>query len=318
MTVAEMDVPGHIEWEMLLIDNGSVDETAAVVASFQDRIPIRRVVEPKLGLSNARNRGIQEAAGDYICWTDDDVLIERSWLSAYAHSFHANPGASFFGGPIQPVLEGRTPLWFEENRHSLANLLAERDLGDAAIQLSQSGDRLPYGANFAVRVQEQRRHPYDPDLGVAPHQRRLGEETAMLLEIVREGGAGVYVPGARVRHIIPEARQTLSYVGIYQQSIGETWAYLSRNGQENFMGASVSDKRTKLLGVPVWMLMRASAHQVFYVLLHKRADSPIWMKHWLKYNYYRGAIRHWSNAANNNDHVAVPQRIEFGLSGRTS
>src|SRR5688500_3500637 len=75
-SAAAVDTPEHVSWELLVVDNGSTDHTPEVVESFSGRLPIRRVSEPEAGLSNARNRGVAEAKGDYICWTDDDVLID--------------------------------------------------------------------------------------------------------------------------------------------------------------------------------------------------------------------------------------------------
>ena len=113
-----IETPGT-SWELLVIDNGSSDHTPEVVESFAERLPIRRVSEPQAGLSNARNRGVAEANGSYICWTDDDVLIDPHWLSAYAGAFAHHPEAAYFGGPIELVLEEPTPSWFRENRELL-------------------------------------------------------------------------------------------------------------------------------------------------------------------------------------------------------
>lgn len=289
-SAAAMDVPAGLRWELLLVDNGSTDHTADIALKFADRLPIRRVIEPNPGLSNARNCAVREAAGDYICWTDDDVVIDRSWLKAYVEAFQINPEAAFFGGPIEPELEGKTPQWFVDNLDLLGTLLAERSFGDHVTHLNKQDGLLPFGANFAVRSREQHRHLYDPNLGVAPQQRRLGEETATMLRIMREGGGGVCVSGARVQHIIPENRQSLNYVARYQQSVGETWAYLSETGEENFMGTSTPG-RSVFLGLPVGLLARALAHRTLFAVCRRTRPSVIWLGQWQKYNYYLGALR---------------------------
>ena len=63
-------------WELLIVDNGSTDHTSNIVTSFEDRLPVKRLWQPEPGLSNARNFGIRHAAGKYIIWTDDDVLLD--------------------------------------------------------------------------------------------------------------------------------------------------------------------------------------------------------------------------------------------------
>jgi len=227
-SACKLVVPPGLAWEFVVVDNGSTDGTADVVAGYADRLPIRCVREDMAGLSNARNRGVDEAKGDYICWTDDDVVIDPEWLSAYAAAFKRHPEAAVFGGRIIPFLEKPTPDWFEQARYEwpIANLLAYRDIGDDIIALSFKGELNPYGANFAIRTVEQRRHLYNPELGVSPQHKRLGEESDVIYRIFKEGGKGWWVPASKVTHIISPKRQTLQYLYEYSFLGGETFAYL--------------------------------------------------------------------------------------------
>jgi len=292
-SAAKMDVPADLTWELLLVDNGSTDQTRDVVQSYSDRLPIRYIFEGTPGLSNARNKGVAEAKGEYICWTDDDVLIDRGYLSAYAAAFKRHPDAAFFGGRIEPVLLGTTPKWFRDNIATLSTVIAERNLGPDQIVLGNEDDRLPFGANFSVRTKEQRENLYDPNLGVAPNQRRLGEETAVIQAIVGRGGFGIWVPDAIVQHIIPESRQTLRYIKVYQQSIGETWAYLSQPGMKNMMGVSVARGGNRVLGVPRWVVREALAELMLFAFYRCIGSSSKWLVHWQKYGYFKGAIDYW-------------------------
>jgi glycosyltransferase involved in cell wall biosynthesis len=228
-SAARMRIPQGLRWEMVVVDNGSSDATAEVVRSFVDRLPVRVVREEVAGLSNARNRGVAEARGRYICWTDDDVLIDEGWLAAYAAAFERHPEAAVFGGRIMPVLEAPTPVWFARlaGEWPLTTLLAMRDFGDV-IALDFDDGVAPWGANFAVRAAEQRRVRYEPALGVSPHHRRVGEEAEVIYRILKSGAAGWWVPDAVVRHIIPVQRQTLRYVYDYFRASGETIAYMER------------------------------------------------------------------------------------------
>lgn len=229
-SAAAMDVPAGLRWELVLVDNGSSDNTTEVALSFQPGLPIRVVREDAAGLSHARNRGVAEARGKYICWTDDDVLIDRNWLAAYAAAFAQYPEAAVFGGEISPVLEAPTPAWFARfsNQWPLTTLLARRRYGDQAMPLSFAKEVVPWGANFAVRTAEQRTVSYDPGLGVSPLQKRVGEEAEAVFQIMKLGATGWWVPDARVRHIIPVKRQTWRYVYEYYLAYGETIAYLER------------------------------------------------------------------------------------------
>ena len=260
-TIVHMDAPPKGEWEILIVDNGSSDDTKRVVESFADRLPIRCVSEPVPGLSNARNKAVDEAIGDYICWTDDDVKVGAGWLSGYHEAFLRRPDAVVFGGPIEPEFEGVPPAWLIENRSIMSHLLAERDFGPKEVELSP--ETLPYGANFAVRRHEMKSHRFNPALGVGPGVNRLGEETEVLAAMLKEG-KGFWVPTAGVRHVIPQARQTLAYVERYNRAGGETWAY------QNF----IRDNQKKKF--PFWALKGAIIKTIFLQLgrLRGKQVSP--------------------------------------------
>lgn len=290
-TAAKMIIPDSLEWEFVLIDNGSSDATAEVASNYKNRLPINYFLESKPGLSNARNRAVIESKGTYICWTDDDVVIDQNWLAAYADAFQRYPNTAVFGGPIKPIFEGPLPSWFSENRKSLGDLFAERDISDKFCHLSLQGNLIPYGANYAVRSAEQRRHLYDPYLGVAPQQKRLGEEVSVIRNIITEGQEGIWVPTAKVEHIIPQRRLSLDYVKSYQESAGETWAYLNHEGKPNFMGPTLAQGRPHFLGAPIWLWRMTIWHGLSYGLLRVFRPSTVWMTSLRRFHYYLGAIK---------------------------
>src|SRR5918995_3785292 len=120
-------------WELLVVNNNCTDQTDDVIHAFEDRLPVRRTFEPEPGLSHARNRAIDEAAGAYIVWTDDDVTVCRDWLVAYAEAFRRWPDAALFGGPIEPWFDGTPPSWLQQIYPSIAGVYAPRDFGTEPI-----------------------------------------------------------------------------------------------------------------------------------------------------------------------------------------
>ncbi len=65
------------DYEILMVDNNSTDESVSII----ERYPrVRLLHEPKQGSYAARNRGLREATGEVIAFTDSDCVPERSWL----------------------------------------------------------------------------------------------------------------------------------------------------------------------------------------------------------------------------------------------
>lgn len=203
-------------WELIVVDNGSSDDTPATVKSFATRMPLRLVSQPVAGLSNARNAGVAVVRGTYVLWTDDDVMVDEQWLAAWFRAFRNRPDDAVFGGRTEPRFEEPQQAWFIEGQRHLQSLLAVRDADWSEVTEHQ----LPWGLNYAVRTTEQRRHPYDPELGVAPGRRRGGEEIAVIAAILAAGGTGSWVWDATVYHMIPADRQTADYVVTFHSAMG--------------------------------------------------------------------------------------------------
>jgi glycosyltransferase involved in cell wall biosynthesis len=220
-------VPPGTEWELLIVDNGSTGEAAAVVERFADALPIRLVAEPIAGISHARNRGSAEARGRYVCWTDDDVLLDPFWLAAYLRAFERHPEALFFGGTIRPELIAPTPGWCRRGRRRwpLSAMFVERT-PQAESPILLRGET-PWGANYAVRAEVQRRLGYDVSLGMAPGRNRTGEECDFIYRLLKSGAAGWWVPDAEVSHIIEPERQSRAFLLRYFRQAGGTAAYLN-------------------------------------------------------------------------------------------
>ncbi len=227
-SVCALDVPAGLAWEILVVDNGGSPENGAVAAAFAGRLPLRLAREPIRGLCPARNRGVAEARGRYLCWTDDDCLLDPDWLAAYMDAFARHPEAALFGGGILPRLEPPAPAWLEKRLHEwpVNYVVAHRDMGDEEIPIAAEGGRLPWGANFAARAEDLRQHGFNLELGFSLNHKRTGEETDLAWRILKTGGSGWWVPGAKVAHIIPAARQTRAYIADYYDQAGRTAAFL--------------------------------------------------------------------------------------------
>src|SRR5262249_47418646 len=99
--MCQLRVPADLCWELLIVNNNCTDQTDAVIARYTERLPLRRLFEPKQGHSNARNCAAQTAIGELLIWTDDDVLVDPCWLLEYRKAMREWPEATFFGGTIE-------------------------------------------------------------------------------------------------------------------------------------------------------------------------------------------------------------------------
>lgn len=224
-SVARLGQPPDLSWEMILVDNGKDGSGAKVAARYAQSLPLRTVVDPTPGLSHVRNRGVAEARGEYICWTDDDCEVDPNWLFAWTRAFRRHPDAAVFGGNIVPTLEQPAPGWFEQclsdwPLQAVTAARCARSVTPVAVT------QLPWGANFAVRSVDQRRFPFDAALGHAPGRRITGEESDVVYRLLKSGAQGWWVPDSRVRHHIGRERQTRAHILNYFRTAGETASLL--------------------------------------------------------------------------------------------
>jgi glycosyltransferase involved in cell wall biosynthesis len=108
----EMATPAALEWEVLVVDNGSRDGTRDVVKAFARRakMPTRYLFEKRRGLSRARNAGVRAARGDVVAFTDDDCLVDSQWVARIDAEFRADVELGIVGGRVELHDPGDAPV----------------------------------------------------------------------------------------------------------------------------------------------------------------------------------------------------------------
>ncbi len=98
-----LEIPAGVEWEIVVVNNRSTDNTSDVIADVARRttLPLRQVHEPLPGLGAARNRGISESKGSVIAFTDDDIFPAKDWLCQIAAEFERDPQLAGIGGRVE-------------------------------------------------------------------------------------------------------------------------------------------------------------------------------------------------------------------------
>ncbi len=80
--------------EIVVVDDGSNDETPAVIASLASQLPVRREAPPRNeGRARARNRGWRAARGEWVLFLDDDIVLRRGALAAHVAAQQTRPAA---------------------------------------------------------------------------------------------------------------------------------------------------------------------------------------------------------------------------------
>lgn len=277
--MALLDTAPGIQWELIVVNNNCTDDTDTVLAEFQGRLPLVRLFEPTPGKSYAGNLAVREATGEYIVWTDDDVLVERNWLKAYLAAFVRWPDASLFAGAIDPWFETPPPSWLRQVFANVANAYAALDHGPTGFAMTM--DTYPYGANMALKRSAHLEEPYDTRLGPRPNSGIRGEEMIMARRLLTAGHTGRWVPEARVRHFIPAERHTLAYLGQYFLGSGEVLGMMGRN--------DVGEARA--FGRPLWLWKEALVSEVGYRLGRMFRSPDKWILEFKKANVARGRLK---------------------------
>ena len=198
--ISQTGVEG-LEWELLIVDNNSTDDTRIVSDEHAVDLPIRYFFEPVQGLSAARNKALEEFRGDHLVFTDDDVILDPAWLYAWNSAISDFPDAAYFGGRILPLWNENKPRWLVDSSMSLiSGLLGQFDLGEE-VRLFDNEDPLPFGANFAVRRElTAELSKFREDLGVRGSDVGRGEEAEYIERARSADKFGVYVGSAICLH----------------------------------------------------------------------------------------------------------------------
>lgn len=249
--LARQDFPAA-RFEVLVVDNGSTDDTPRVVAEFAGARPApRRVPEPRQGLDFARNRALAEARGSIVLFADDDILVEPDWIARMAEAFEADPGERIgaVGGEVIPVFPDGLPAWVAEWHAPLA---FRPDLGPIPAE------RCPMGANLAIRMSAiARAGPFHPGLDRSGGRFFSGGDSDMIRRLRAAGYEIWFAPGAAVRHRMPAARTTFRYAArhAFDSARSRVIDRSGRPGALRYLLGRWAGNAVKAAGLALWGLL---------------------------------------------------------------
>lgn len=220
--LANQKVPDDLQWEVILVDNNSSDNTKGVAqevwSKYQSSASFRIISESTPGVGWARKKGVMEARYDYILFCDDDNWLVDTYVADGYRFITSDPALAAVGGRGEPVFEVDEPHWFKDvsasyalgpqrapgtlysaglvvNRKILLNLY---DIGFESLLVGRTGTSLTSGEDF---------------------------EYVYLFQIL--GYKVDYQPSLVFKHFISKDKLTLNYVNKLYKGFGEAYPILA-------------------------------------------------------------------------------------------
>jgi glycosyltransferase involved in cell wall biosynthesis len=260
-------------WEVVVVNNNCTDHTDDVADRFVEELPLVYVHEPKPGLSNGRNAGIEASRGEWLVFTDDDVKPSPAWLSAYLDAFDEYGPQAIYGGPVVSEFEGPRPP--EPLLRRAPCSVSGFDLGLQRRPVDQGF----LAANWAcTRQAMDSAGGFDPDLGLRQDGAVVtGEENDVMNRLRRDGLQAIYVPDASLLHFVPDGKCTLAHVASRTRAYGR-FAWRSY----------VRDDLPPTGRVPRWLLRAYWTHRLVGMLLTPLGEASY--EHRIRAQHWAGVI----------------------------
>lgn len=262
------------EFEILVVDNASTDETPAVIRQCIENAPqgltVFSVCETVLGISSARNCGVEHANADIIAFLDDDEIATPNWLAGLLDVYAEFPQAWAVGGKIEARWDQPPPNWMDDRAFRTLGLL---DMGDEIIQLTQIP--LLNGGNSSFRREVfETAGRFRSDLGRQGAAIFGGEETELQLRILARNKPILYTPFAVIKHIIDAQRLRRRFFMRQSYFQGRTRARMATSPAEDVQWLTQWGFR----------IARFSLRAVLYPLQpHRRIVALCALAQWLGY-----------------------------------
>ena len=204
----------HLNWEIIIVDNNSTDNTSEVIGNYQksfiEYCPVRYFLETDQGITFARVRAVSEAKGQFIGFLDDDNLPAPDWVTHAVTFGKEHPLAGAWGSQIHGDFEVQPP----ENFVRIQSFLAIRERGANPNLYDPINLSLPPGAALVFR-----KKAWDESVpkqlifkGRLGKLKVAGDDFELLLHIHKAGWEIWYNPAMHTLHQIPHWRLEKNYL----------------------------------------------------------------------------------------------------------
>ena len=161
---------------------------------------------------------MREASNNILCYIDDDAIIENNYFSNVLSFFNKNKNTPAAGGKIVPKFETPPPKWVNKYIISLFSVL---DMGNKVKKFP--GHKFPIGANMIIKKKLlESIGGFNTSLGRTGTKMLAGEEKEVFFKIRNINDNILYIPDAKIWHVIPGERMTISFIKKQALGIGES------------------------------------------------------------------------------------------------
>jgi GT2 family glycosyltransferase len=245
-----LDRVDYPDYEIVLVDDGSTDDTPAVVAAWEkerdgrllgwkNRPDFRHLGQPNMGLSHARNAGAAEATGEILAYTDSDCMADPDWLYYLVGTLLSGDYAGVGGPNISPPAQN----WIQA-------CVAAAPGGPSHVLLTDVvAEHIP-GCNMAFH-----RHAFEQVGGFDPEFRKAGDDVDFCWRLQQAGQVIAFSPAAIVWHY---RRFTLGAFRKQQQGYGEAESMLRFKHLVFFGPTGTAKWKGQIYGAPrfTWLVNR--------------------------------------------------------------
>lgn len=131
------------DFEVIMVDDDSVDETLAVAADYATRLRLTITKNGSHNIPHGRNIGIECAGTDIVAFADSDDCVAPDWTQAIVDTFRAYPDTALVGGDIRPGYRTNVAHAIALNDHAIRRLFGGGVLQFCAANLAINRRVLP-------------------------------------------------------------------------------------------------------------------------------------------------------------------------------
>jgi glycosyltransferase involved in cell wall biosynthesis len=251
-------------YEVIVVDNNSQDSTRNLTENFCRKYPnFKYFLETRKGLSHARNRGWQEAKGEYVSYVDDDCKVPTQWLTV-AKEIIDQIAPAILGGPTYPFYNSPKPCWWKDNYGTFEHSQSPRSLHQSEFLI---------GCNIFVRRSVLKDMcGFDVTLGMYDQNLGYGEETELQSRLCATMTDEIiyYDPKLFVYHMVRSEQMSLRWI-LNSRFVGGRYSYLVFHDDN---AQAVRPSKLKLLVQAVLIPLRLFLDIIVGVLRRDRTRYP--------------------------------------------